>query len=113
MTTTAEQPAAKAETPLSENTNIKLGFVVTIVVAAMSVGGLYYKVENLRERVEKSEMRDDEQDKRTSSLELGAVGNAAALANLSTLVAKMDAKLDRLLDNRSTNANYRPRPGTP
>lgn len=52
---TGEQPAAKAETPLSESTPIRIGLVAVLLGAAVSVGGLYFKVESLQERMTKGE----------------------------------------------------------
>lgn len=102
---------------ISEKTGISLGLLLTLLAMLAGAGATavvaVYRVGALEKASEKQETKDKEQDNRLAGLELGAVGNAAALANLNTLVSKMDAKLDRLLDNRTSSANYRPRPSTP
>lgn len=107
MSQTGEQPAVKAETPLSENTNVRMSFVITIVIAAMAVGAAHYRIGSSEKQIETNAALIKEQATKIQALELGAVGNAATLANLSALVAKMDQKLDRLLDSRTGNAVYR------
>lgn len=105
---TGEHPAAKAETPLSDNTNIKLGFVVTIIVAAMSVGGLYYQVKQQGEEI--AELRADQKatEKEQARMETRLTVSEGGFRTLTEQVAKANEKLDRLLEARTERSVYRP-----
>lgn len=111
---TGEQPAAK-ENVLSESTPIRVGLVVVLVGAAMSVGGLYFKVESQRERIERLEAANVvltaqvvALDKNTATKE--DVQKATDAINSLTLRFAEFAAVFGAAGGKTGNASYRPRP---
>lgn len=97
MSPTGEQP--KAETPLGENTNIKLGLVVTIVIAAMSVGGLYYKVDAQAARIEKTEATASALQAQVAALQLANAVQVTKFDSLTTAVNGLTAEVKKLIED--------------
>lgn len=114
MSATGEQPAAR-ETTVGENSNMKIGLVVTVIVAAMSVGGLYYKVDAQGERITKGEAERAALRAELTALQLSNAVQVTKFDAMTNALNSLTVEVKKMLEdfrggNRS--ATYR-RPGGP
>lgn len=108
MTTTGEQP--KAETPLGENSTVRVSLVVALLGLAATAGAAHYRIGAQEKAGEDQAQIVREQAKEIADLRTRVTVGESNFAELKSKLEKMDGKLDRLLEGRGNrSANYSPR----
>lgn len=109
---TGEQPA-KAETPLSESTPIKLGLALVLATALCTAAVAVYQVGELKleGRTQALEIKSLEKD--IAKLDTRVSLSESGFISLKGQLDKMNEKLDRLLESRTERSVYRQPPRGP
>lgn len=104
-----EQPAAKTETALSEQSPIKLSLVISMLGLAALGGSAHFRI-GANEKAIESLITDGKSTAREmADVKTNAAVGASGLQSLKDEMAKANEKLDRLLEEKTNSADYRPR----
>lgn len=111
VTTTGEHPAHRE--PLSESTPVRLGLVLLLAGALCTAAVAVYRVGEAERRLDRSDESLATAHERIAALTTSSARAADQLAALKQALDRIDSKLDRLLESRTSGAVYRQPRTTP
>lgn len=113
MSPTGEQP--KAETPLSENSTVRVSLVVTMLGLAFAAGSAHWRIGALEKENSDQAVTIKALEKENASVVTRLTLSESNGATMKETLKEMNAKLDRILerDTRTSPAVYRGQPRSP
>lgn len=109
MSATGEQPAAK-DPILSEQTSIRIGLALVLASAFSTAVVAVYRVGDAEKRIDANIQTIRAVEREVADLKTRVTVSESSFAELTRKLDRMDSKIDRLLEGKTGNANYRPRP---
>lgn len=112
MTTTGEQPAAKAEKPLSENSTVRVSLVIALLGLAATAGAAHYRIGALEKQAEEAALVVRSMEKDQTALLVRVTVAESSFAEIKESLKELKAMVAELRGGaRSVNWRQPREPG--